>query len=166
MSSFGDFVVSFALLHTDAPQLLPLTSLNYNSYQEPSPMVELSSNTKDQVITTFQEQPRFICANCSAVLALQDELISKSFSGREGRGFLMHTAVNVKLGRKEDRPLLTGVHTVADVFCLGCDDRVGWYYHKASDQTQKYKEGDSSSQGKYLLEREKLVKENNWKLDE
>jgi hypothetical protein len=35
----------------------------------------------------------------------------------------------------------TGVHTVADVFCLGCNDRVGWFYHKASDHTQKYKEG-------------------------
>lgn len=70
----------------------------------------------------------------------------------------------------------TGVHTVADVFCLGCDDRIGWYYHKASDHSQKYKEGeclvypglidDEVLQGKYLLEREKLVKENNWKLDE
>ncbi|KAG9220547.1 hypothetical protein PTI98_006020 [Pleurotus ostreatus] len=54
----------------------------------------------------------------------------------------------------------TGVHTVADVFCLGCDDRIGWYYHKASDYSQKYKEG------KYLLEREKLIKENAWTLDE
>ena len=35
----------------------------------------------------------------------------------------------------------TGVHTVADVFCVGCGDRLGWYYHKASDQSQKYKEG-------------------------
>lgn len=71
----------------------------------------------------------------------------------------------------------TGVHTVADVFCLGCNDRVGWYYHKASDHSQKYKEGEYleypcltdvkvNSQGKYLLEREKLVKENNWKLDD
>ena len=33
------------------------------------------------------------------------------------------------------------MHTVADVFCMGCNDRMGWYYHKASDQTQKYKEG-------------------------
>ncbi|KAN0091333.1 Yippee zinc-binding/DNA-binding /Mis18, centromere assembly domain containing protein [Tylopilus felleus] len=123
-------------------------------------MTESIDNTKNQVISTFHDHPRFICANCSAVLALQDELISKSFSGREGRGFLMHSAINVKQGRKEDRPLLTGVHTVADVFCLGCNDRVGWYYHKASDHSQKYKEG------KYLLEREKLVKENNWKLDE
>ncbi|KAI6040209.1 yippee-domain-containing protein [Pisolithus marmoratus] len=118
-----------------------------------------SADTKNQVVFTFQDHPRFICATCSAVLALQDELISKSFSGRDGRGYLIHSAVNVKLGEKEDRPLLTGVHTVADVFCVGCNDRIGWYYHRAADQSQKYKEG------KYLLEREKMVKENNWKLD-
>lgn len=35
----------------------------------------------------------------------------------------------------------TGVHTVADVFCLGCNEKLGWYYMKASDNTQKYKEG-------------------------
>lgn len=118
-----------------------------------------STDTKNQVVSVFQDHPRFICATCSAVLALQDELISKSFSGRDGRGYLIHSAVNVKLGEKEDRSLLTGVHTVADVFCVGCNDRIGWYYHKAADQSQKYKEG------KYLLEREKMVKENNWKLD-
>jgi hypothetical protein len=53
-------------------------------------------------------------------------------------------------------------------------------YHKAADPSQKYKEGKSSTDnhlefkqiisrnlipGKYLLEREKLVKENAWKLD-
>jgi hypothetical protein len=56
---------------------------------------------------------------------------------------LMHSAVNVKLGKKEDRPLLTGVHTVQDVFCVGCNERMGWYYHKAADHSQKYKEGVS-----------------------
>ncbi|PFH49036.1 hypothetical protein AMATHDRAFT_64065, partial [Amanita thiersii Skay4041] len=71
----------------------------------------------------------------------------------------MHSATNIKLGRREDRALLTGVHTVADVFCVGCNDRLGWYYHKAADYSQKYKEG------KYLLERERLVKDNAWTLD-
>jgi hypothetical protein len=28
------------------------------------------------------------------------------------------------------------------VFCVGCNDRLGWYYHKASDYSQKYKEGE------------------------
>ena len=35
----------------------------------------------------------------------------------------------------------TGVHTVADVTCVGCHDRLGWFYHKASNYSQKYKEG-------------------------
>ncbi|EIM83032.1 yippee-domain-containing protein [Stereum hirsutum FP-91666 SS1] len=116
--------------------------------------------TPAQVAHMYRDQPTFSCSNCAAVIALQDELISKAFSGRDGRGYLMHSAVNVKLGKREDRPLLTGVHTVADVFCVGCSDRVGWYYHKASDHSQKYKEG------KYLLEREKLIKDNAWKIDE
>ncbi|KAI0786638.1 yippee zinc-binding/DNA-binding /Mis18, centromere assembly-domain-containing protein [Abortiporus biennis] len=117
------------------------------------------TDTKSQVISTFHDHPTFSCSNCSAVIALQDELISKAFSGRDGRGYLIHSAVNMKMGKKEDRALLTGVHTVADVFCLGCNERLGWYYLKASDQSQKYKEG------KYLLEREKLIKDNAWKLD-
>ena len=110
----------------------------------------------------------------------------------------MHSATNVKLGKKEDRSLMyvhslrplpaalkqeepcrTGTHTVADVFCIGCEDRIGWYYHKASDQSQKYKEGacqciryiwrellNRPRAGKYLLERERLMKVNEWKLDE
>ena len=40
--------------------------------------------------------------------------------------------------------LRTGVHTVADVHCLGCNDRIGWYYLKASNNSQKYKEGEHS----------------------
>jgi len=112
-----------------------------------------------EVLTIFQDRPNLQCSKCSAVIALQDEIISKSFSGRDGRGYLMHSACNLTVGKKEDRALLTGVHTVADVFCNGCNERMGWYYLKASDQSQKYKEG------KYLLEREKLVKDNAWKLD-
>ncbi|KAG5717947.1 hypothetical protein E4T56_gene1473 [Termitomyces sp. T112] len=118
------------------------------------------SANKATVAQIFADQPSFSCANCAAAIALQDELISKSFSGRDGRGYLMNSADNVKLGRREDRVLSTGKYVVADVFCLGCDERIGWFYHTASDNTQKYKEG------KFLLEREKLIKENAWRLDE
>ncbi|KZW00191.1 yippee-domain-containing protein [Exidia glandulosa HHB12029] len=117
-----------------------------------------SAPVKHEVISTFDGRAVFTCSTCTAVLALQDEVISKSFSGREGRGYLVHSAVNVSLGKHEDRPLLTGVHTVCDVFCTGCDERVGWYYVKASDEGQKYKEGE----WKYLLEKERLTKENGW----
>ncbi|EAU90892.1 hypothetical protein CC1G_02279 [Coprinopsis cinerea okayama7 len=118
-----------------------------------------SEDTKARVVQTYEGHPTYSCAKCSAVISLQDELISKAFSGRDGRGFLMQSATNVKLGKREDRSLLTGVHTVADVYCVGCGDRLGWFYHKAADNSQKYKEG------KYLLERERLIKENNWTLD-
>ncbi|CAL1706390.1 unnamed protein product [Somion occarium] len=122
-------------------------------------MTQINCDTKSEVISTFHGHPVFECATCSAVIALQDELISKSFSGRDGRGYLMHSAINIKAGRREDRPLLTGVHTVEDVYCKGCNERLGWKYVKASDNSQKYKEG------KFLLEREKLVKNNSWTLD-
>jgi Yippee zinc-binding/DNA-binding /Mis18, centromere assembly len=39
------------------------------------------------------------------------------------------------------RHIRTGVHSVADAFCLGCNERLGWFYHKAADNLQKYKEG-------------------------
>ncbi|KIK69083.1 hypothetical protein GYMLUDRAFT_91482 [Collybiopsis luxurians FD-317 M1] len=118
------------------------------------------TDTRTQVVQIFDKQPIYACASCSAVIALQDELISKAFSGRDGRGYLMHSAVNVKLGSKEDRALLTGIHSVADIFCVGCNERLGWYYHSASEYTQKYKEG------KYLLEKEKIIKDNAWTLDD
>ncbi|KAE9408788.1 yippee-domain-containing protein [Gymnopus androsaceus JB14] len=102
-------------------------------------MAASQTDTRTQVVQLYDGQPIYACEKCSA--ALQDELISKAFSGRDGRGYLMHSASNVKLGAKEDRPLLTGVHTVADVFCLGCNERLGWYYHSASEYSQKYKEG-------------------------
>ncbi|KAJ7899053.1 yippee-domain-containing protein [Mycena leptocephala] len=127
----------------------------------------VSADTRNQVIQAYPDHPTYNCSKCSAVIALQDEAITKLFQGRDGRGLqvplvhasLMHSAVNLKLGNREDRSLITGVHIVADVFCMGCNERIGWFYHKASDFSQKYKEG------KYLLEREKLVKENAWKLD-
>ncbi|KAJ4493761.1 hypothetical protein C8J55DRAFT_416855 [Lentinula edodes] len=104
----------------------------------------ISSDTRSQVVQIYDNLPTYACAKCSAVVALQDELISKAFSGRDGRGYLMHSSCNVKLGVKEERPLLTGLHSVADVFCMGCNDRLGWYYHSASEHSQKYKEGKNN----------------------
>ena len=67
-----------------------------------------TSNTKAHVISVFDDKPSYSCAKCSAVIvrlfrsrcclclsrallkqALQDELISKSFSGRDGRGLFV-----------------------------------------------------------------------------
>ncbi|KAL6977463.1 hypothetical protein U1Q18_026262 [Sarracenia purpurea var. burkii] len=58
--------------------------------------------------------------------------------------------VNVTVGEREERMMMTGLHTVADIFCVGCGSIVGWKYEFAHDKSQKYKEGKS------VLERFKI----------
>lgn len=36
--------------------------------------------------------------------------------------------VNVTSGETEERMMMTGMHTVADIFCVGCGSIVGWKY--------------------------------------
>ncbi|KAH9603591.1 hypothetical protein KSS87_015967 [Heliosperma pusillum] len=73
--------------------------------------------------------------------------------GRHGRAFLFSHAMNVEAGPKEDRPLMTGLHTVADIFCGDCRQVLGWKYLRAYESSQKYKEG------KFIFEKSKIVKE-------
>jgi Yippee zinc-binding/DNA-binding /Mis18, centromere assembly len=40
--------------------------------------------------------------------------------------------VNVDVGAHEDRMLITGLHTVADIRCTGCNTVIGWKYVRAS----------------------------------
>lgn len=37
-------------------------------------------------------------------------------------------SVNVTVGIKEERLMMTGMHTVSDIFCVGCGSIVGWKY--------------------------------------
>lgn len=36
--------------------------------------------------------------------------------------------INTTNGPSEDRILLSGIHTVCDIFCKGCNSYVGWKY--------------------------------------
>ncbi|EEF43424.1 protein yippee-like At4g27745 [Ricinus communis] len=96
----------------------------------------------------------YSCCNCRNHVALHDDVISKAFQGRHGRAFLFSHAMNMTVGPKEDRQLMTGLHTVADVYCSDCHEVLGWKYERAYEETQKYKEG------KFILEKSKIVKEN------
>lgn len=64
-----------------------------------------------------------------------------------GRAYLFDNCVNVVLGPPEDRPLITGLHSVCDIFCKRCNTLVGWTYQKAYEPSQKYKEG------KFIIEK-------------
>ncbi|KAF3449577.1 hypothetical protein FNV43_RR10306 [Rhamnella rubrinervis] len=91
------------------------------------------------------------CKHCETHLALSDDILSRSFHCRHGKAYLYDKVVNITEGEKEERMMITGLHTVVDIFCIGCGSIVGWKYEAAHDKTQKYKEG------KFILERVKLT---------
>jgi len=92
------------------------------------------------------------CNQCNSHLAKHEELVSKSFQGRHGKAYLFNQVVNVSTGPKEDRILITGLHTVADIFCNECESVLGWKYEQAYEDAQKYKEG------KFIIEKAKMRK--------
>ncbi|KAL6533114.1 hypothetical protein OROMI_027226 [Orobanche minor] len=85
----------------------------------------------------------YSCKHCGTHLALCDDIVSKSFRCRHGKAYLFSKVVNVTLGEKEERMMMTGAHTVADIFCVQCGSIVGWKYEIANEKNQKYKEGKS-----------------------
>eukprot|EP00878_Enallax_costatus_P002045 GHUV01002209.1.p3 GENE.GHUV01002209.1~~GHUV01002209.1.p3 ORF type:complete len:113 (+),score=19.62 GHUV01002209.1:275-613(+) len=98
----------------------------------------------------------YCCATCKTHAADHDEIVSKAFQGRRGRAYLFNNVVNVSMGPKEDRMLITGLHTVADIFCTVCNTNLGWKYEAAFEEGQKYKEG------KFILEKANIVKDGQW----
>ena len=52
-------------------------------------------------------------------LPTHDEIISKSCQ-RHGRDYLSNNVINVSQGPKEKRILITGLHTVCDIYCNDC----------------------------------------------
>jgi hypothetical protein len=89
------------------------------------------------------------------------QIISKGFTGRHGRAFLVEPdddgcLMNIRQGGSESRQLVTGWHTVADISCGTCAFKLGWKYVDARESAQKYKIG------KYILETERVVVCRNW----
>ncbi|KHG21674.1 yippee-like protein [Gossypium arboreum] len=63
----------------------------------------------------------------------------------------MERLISLIRWEKEERMMMTGLHTVVDIFCVGCGSIVGWKYEAAHEKAQKYKEG------KFILERFKVL---------
>ncbi|KAJ5876099.1 uncharacterized protein N7529_001683 [Penicillium soppii] len=114
------------------------------------------------------------CAGCASHLCLTSQIISKGFTGRHGRAYLVSaepvaTAVSVSassspittlpntiLQRPVPRQLVTGAHTVSDVSCTFCDNVLGWKYVAAEEESQRYKVG------KFILETKKITTSSCW----
>ncbi|XP_051138349.1 protein yippee-like At4g27745 isoform X1 [Andrographis paniculata] len=108
----------------------------------------------DRSMGEFVGPRLYCCYKCRNHVSLHDDIISKAFQGRHGRAFLFSHAMNIVVGAREDRNLMTGLHTVADISCRDCGEVLGWKYERAYDASQKYKEG------KFIMEKPKIVKEN------
>eukprot|EP00304_Pavlova_gyrans_P012395 CAMPEP_0206060110 /NCGR_PEP_ID=MMETSP1466-20131121/50474_1 /ASSEMBLY_ACC=CAM_ASM_001126 /TAXON_ID=44452 /ORGANISM="Pavlova gyrans, Strain CCMP608" /LENGTH=145 /DNA_ID=CAMNT_0053435443 /DNA_START=9 /DNA_END=446 /DNA_ORIENTATION=- len=112
------------------------------------PLVFLSSSRVDDI---------YSCSTCRTHLAHADAVISKSFTGRHGRAYLLAECVNTMTGPPEERTLLTGLHTVADTFCSTCRTPLGWKYESAHEASQRYKVG------KFIVEKARMVQDTGWR---
>ncbi|KAL8848526.1 MAG: hypothetical protein Q9221_006454 [Calogaya cf. arnoldii] len=124
---------------------------------------------------------RLRCARCAADLCPTSQIISKGFTGRHGRAYLvsaspvLHAAShdhhhrsrnaktvslpNTRTHKAMPRQLVTGAHTVSDVSCAFCGSVIGWKYDSAEEETQRYKVG------KYILETRKVFSSSYWEND-
>jgi hypothetical protein len=84
---------------------------------------------------------------------------------------LFNKCVNVAVGPKEDRVLITGLHTVADIYCIECQSVLGWKYVRSSSllqtketrsgtQEEAYEESQKYKVGKFIIEKVKMSKDN------
>lgn len=104
---------------------------------------------------------------CSTDVAFASQIISKGFTGRHGRAFLVsptaasadQSLLNVRVGRSENRQLVTGWHVVADITCNTCSTKLGWKYVDAKEESQRYKIG------KFILETERVMTFCSWEDD-
>ncbi|KAL2833227.1 yippee zinc-binding/DNA-binding /Mis18, centromere assembly-domain-containing protein [Aspergillus cavernicola] len=109
------------------------------------------------------------CSTCAAHIALTSQIVSKGFTGRHGRAYLVsaepaatsssspvESLSNTLLGSPEPRHLVTGDHTVSDVNCVFCGSLLGWKYVSAEEESQRYKVGN------FILETKKVITTATW----
>ncbi|KAJ8425275.1 hypothetical protein Cgig2_011804 [Carnegiea gigantea] len=109
----------------------------------------------DDLVSQKYEMVGYIVFLSSVALSYSTNCLkmdsAKAFHCRRGKAYLFNKAVNITLGASEERLMLSGMHTVADIYCCCCGQIVGWKYEAAHEKSQKYKEG------KFVLERGRIV---------
>ncbi|XP_020095187.1 protein yippee-like At5g53940 [Ananas comosus] len=104
-----------------------------------------------RIFTVELEGRTYSCRVCNTHLALAQDLISRSFRSCRGKAYLFNSVTNITVGDLEERMMLSGTDTVADIFCCFCGQNVGWKYEAVQEKYQKYKEG------KFVLQRDRIV---------
>lgn len=115
------------------------------------------------------------CSRCLTDLCLTSQIISKGFTGRHGRAYLVAppslppgealnsraagNLPNTHIHKPVPRQLVTGGHTVSDISCAQCGSVLGWKYVAAEESSQRYKVG------KFILETKRVCKAVCWEND-
>jgi len=126
---------------------------------------------------------RLRCSRCLSDLAHAEQVVSKGFTGRHGRAFLVSPTLsaitldpiwavtpkakndalpnlpNTYTHKPVPRQLVTGAHTVSDISCAQCGSVLGWKYVAAEEESQKYKVG------KFILETKRVCRTGCWEDD-
>lgn len=124
------------------------------------------------------------CARCLADLALSSQIVSKGFTGRHGRAYLVAPSQssissnpislpsakakndalpnlpNTYTHKAVPRQLVTGAHTVGDIVCAHCSSVLGWKYVAAEEESQRYKVG------KFILETKRVCRSSTWESED
>ncbi|KAL3846125.1 hypothetical protein ACJIZ3_003528 [Penstemon smallii] len=96
--------------------------------------------------------PVYSCRKCMNPIALRVDLISKNYLAKSGQVYMFAHAMNIEIGPKVDKQLMTSYFSIAEIFCGKCGEEMGWTYVRAYD-AKKYKERN------YILEKAKFLKE-------
>ena len=137
-----------------------------------------STNTDDSTSSDTYLQgntSHLQCSRCQAHLALSNQIVSKGFTGRHGRAYLVSASdswiqatptsskkdilpnlPNIFTHKPVPRQLVTGAHTVSDISCAQCGSVLGWKYVAAEDESQQYKVG------KFILETRQTCRDSGW----
>ncbi|CAI7586019.1 unnamed protein product [Penicillium manginii] len=157
-------------LRNQSPAPLPPTSSPSSSSSPNSPHTDKYLNGHASYLR---------CSECTVHICLTSQIISKGFTGRHGRAYLVSGSAsglsgavpavsvsasssataslpNTLLQRPVPRQLVTGAHTVSDVCCAFCGSVLGWKYVAAEDESQRYKVG------KFILETKKTMATSCW----
>lgn len=114
------------------------------------------------------------CARCGTDICFASQVISKGFTGRHGRAYLVSadsttsaismtstscattSLPNTITQKAVHRQLATGIHTVCDISCVICGSVLGWKYVAAEEESQRYKVG------KFILETKRISVSSCW----
>lgn len=88
-----------------------------------------------------------ICKKCKTPLTNKENFESGEYRGSTGAAFLFTKAINLRYSEIQERNMMTGRHYVRDIYCKGCNEKIGWMYEFAVPDKQRHKEG------KFILEK-------------